>query len=105
MNIITGIEVSRQGSFTCPVRTLMLFGSNSRIEVSENSILDSFDDVNDESKLKYLLNTRELRLADTNVPSLAQHSSHLSLTSGHSRYGIFGSQPDAVEAVFPILWL
>lgn len=40
IQIITGMELSREGFFTCPVRTVMVFGSNSRILVENNPELD-----------------------------------------------------------------
>lgn len=53
---IRGFDISRNGDYTCPVQTLMIFTSESYIDVTE---LSYFDNLHNEESLKTLIDNSE----------------------------------------------
>lgn len=92
INIISGVQISREGDFNCPVKTLMVFGSDSRISVDKNDFLNSFNDINQDFILESFLGKRNIRLTDTNIPIIRSKSKYFDNETAF-KFAVF-SQPN-----------
>ncbi|KAL4430268.1 hypothetical protein ABPG74_014827 [Tetrahymena malaccensis] len=97
INILTGVQISREGFFSCPVKTLMLFGSNKRIQVDKNPDLDYFNDINNEFTLEKIVNKKNLQIVDTNIKIFKQSSRYFDSEQTEFKFVVFSNQNDEKE--------
>lgn len=109
--IISEIEISRRGDFSCPLKTLMLFVAEERVEFKEDPILNLFGNATSKDKLKSILLTNRKQLPQleyTNIITLKEMSRTYSNDRilGDVKLGIFSNHgTTTLSKLRPLCWI
>lgn len=109
--IISEIHISRAGHYTCPVKTLMVFVSDERVEFKGDAMLNLFSIANSKDKLKEILMTHRDQLPPveyTNIQTLKEMSRiyHQEKIVGDFDACIFKNRgPQVLSKLRPICWV